>query len=138
MHFSSLEFEMIRSELADVVGDEFVSISEVDKLVYSTDWSWMPQMWLDRGQKPPSPDFIVHPADPQEISAVLKVANTYRIPVVPWGGGSGTQGGAVPVFGGILLDVKRLDRILEINKTNMTATAQCGVNGAIFERALNE
>src|SRR6478672_11842143 len=124
MHFSSLEFEMIRSELADVVGDEFVSISQVDKLVYATDWSWMPQMWIDRGQPPPSPDFIVHPANAQEISAVLKVANTYRIPVVPWGG--------------ILLDVKRLDQIVEISKTNLTATAQCGVNGAIFERALNE
>lgn len=138
MHFSPLEFEMIRSELADVVGDEFVSVSAVDKLVYATDWSWMPQMWLDRAQSPATPDFIVHPANAQEISAVLKIANTYKIPVVPWGGGSGTQGGAVPVFGGILLDVKRLDQILEINETNLTATAQCGVNGAIFERALNE
>ena len=46
---------MIRSELADVVGDEHVSVSAVDKLVYSTDWSWMPQMWLDRGQQPPAP-----------------------------------------------------------------------------------
>lgn len=129
---------MIRSELADVVGQEHVSVSPVDKLVYATDWSWMPQMWLDRALEPPSPDFIVHPADAAEISAVLKIANTYRIPVIPWGGGSGTQGGAVPVFGGILLDVKRLDRILEINPTNLTVTAQAGVIGAILERALNE
>ena len=88
MNFSPLEFEMIRSELADVVGDEFVSVSDVDKLVYATDWSWMPQMWLDRAQTPASPDFIVHPANAQEISAVLKIANTYKIPVVPWGGGA--------------------------------------------------
>lgn len=138
MNFSPLEFEMIRSELADAVGDEFVSVSETDKLAYSTDWWWMPQMWLDRAQTPPSPDFIVRPANAQEISAVLKVANTYRIPVIPWGGGSGTQGGAVPVFGGIILDVKRLDRILEINETNLTVTAQAGVNGAILEKALND
>lgn len=138
MHFSPLEFEMVRSELADMVGEEFVSVSDVDKLVYATDWSWMPQMWLDRAQTPPSPDFIVHPASPQEISGVLKIANTYRIPVIPWGGGSGTQGGTIPVFGGIVLDLKRLDQIPEINETNLTATAQCGVNGAIFERALNE
>lgn len=138
MPFSPLEFEMIRSELADAVGDEFVSVSDVDKLVYATDWWWMPQMWLDRAQTPPSPDFIVHPANAQEISAVLKVANAYRIPVVPWGGGSGTQGGAVPVFGGIILDVKRLDKILEINETNLTVTAEAGVNGAILEKALND
>ena len=42
--------EMIRSELAEIVGQEYVSVSESDKLVYSTDWAWMPQMWLDRGQ----------------------------------------------------------------------------------------
>lgn len=138
MALSPLEFEMIRSELADVVGDAYVSTSAVDKLVYATDWSWMPQMWLDRAQAPPSPDYIVHPADAHEISAVLKIANTYRIPVIPWGGGSGTQGGTVPVFGGIVLDVKRLDRILEINPTNLTVTAEAGVNGAILERALNE
>ena len=50
----------------------------------------MPQLWIDRGMPPPSPDFIVHPANAQEIAAVLKIANTYRIPVVPWGGGSFT------------------------------------------------
>ena len=79
-----------------MVGDGHVSISPVDKLVYATDWSWMPQMWLDRGQLPATPDFIVHPANAQEISAVLKIANTYRIPVVPWGGGSGTQAAQCP------------------------------------------
>jgi alkyldihydroxyacetonephosphate synthase len=41
--------EMIRTELAEIVGEDFVSMRESDKLVYSTDWSWMPQMWLDRG-----------------------------------------------------------------------------------------
>jgi alkyldihydroxyacetonephosphate synthase len=138
MPYSPLEFEMIRSELADVVGADYVATSPTEKLAYSTDWSWMPQMWLDRGQSPASPDFIVHPANPQEISAVLKIANAYRIPVIPWGGGSGTQGGAVPVFGGIILDVKRLDRIFEINTTNLTVTAEAGVNGAILEHALND
>lgn len=136
--FSPLEFEMIRSELADVVGEESVSTRATDKLIYAADWSWMPQMWMDRGQAPPSPDFIVHPADAEEISRILKIANAYRIPVVPWGGGSGTQGGGVPVFGGIMLDVKRLDKILDINEYSLTVTAQAGVNGSILERALND
>ncbi|MEJ2266536.1 MAG: FAD-binding protein [Anaerolineales bacterium] len=92
--------EMIRSELGEIVGHDYVSTEESDKLVYSTDWSWMPQMWLDRGKPLMTPDYIVHPGSAQEISEVLEVANKYRIPVVPWGGGSGTQGGALPVFGG--------------------------------------
>lgn len=138
MRLHGLEFEMILSELADVVGSEYVSTRAADKLVYATDWSWMPQMWLDRGLEPPSPDFIVHPGSPQEISRVLQIANVYRIPVVPWGGGSGTQGGAVPVYGGILLDVKRLDQIVETNETSLTVTAQAGLIGSVLERALND
>ena len=41
------------------------------------------------------------------------------MPVVPWGGGSGTQGGALPIHGGIVVDLKRLDRILEIDETSL-------------------
>ena len=70
----------------------------------------MPQMWLDRGQRLPTPDYIVHPASAEEISEIMLIANKYRIPVVPWGGGSGTQGGAAPIYGGIIVDLKRLDQ----------------------------
>lgn len=129
---------MLFSELEEVVGREHVSTLDTDRLVYSTDWSWMPQMWLDRGLRPGAPDFIVHPASAQEISEILKIANNYRIPVIPWGGGSGTQGGALPVYGGIILDLKRLNRILEINETSLYVTAQAGINGSQLEWALNE
>ncbi len=135
---TSLAAEMIETELADVVGPAHVSTRASDKLVYATDWSWMPQMWLDRGAPPPSPDWIIHPGSPEEISRLLTVANAYRLPVVPWGGGSGTQGGAAPIYGGILLDLKRLDRIGPINTTDLTVTAQAGVIGAVLEKALNE
>ncbi len=130
--------DMVLSELGDVVGPEHVSTRATDRLVYSTDWSWMPQMWLDRGQEPLAPDVIVHPASPQEISDILKIANVYRIPVIPWGGGSGTQGGTLPIFGGIMLDVKRLDRIFEIDQKALTVRAQAGINGSQLEWALNE
>ena len=130
--------EMIRSELEEIVGAEHVSTKESDKLVYSTDWSWMPQMWLDRGQSLPTPDYILHPSSSEEIAEIMLVANKYRIPVVPWGGGSGTQGGALPLFGGILIDTKRMDKILEIDEKSLTVTAQAGINGQQLEWALNE
>jgi alkyldihydroxyacetonephosphate synthase len=95
-------------------------------------------MWLDRGQPLPTPDFIVHPGSAEEIAEIMLIANKYRIPVVPWGGGSGTQGGALPLFGGILLDVKRMNRILEIDEKSLTVTAQAGINGEQLEWALNE
>lgn len=129
---------MLRSELEEIVGAPNVACGEVERLVYSTDWFWLPQMWLDRGESLQPPDFIVHPGSVEEVAAVLKVANAYRCPVVPWGGGSGTQGGAVPLFGGILLDTKRLDRILDIDETSHTVTAEAGIIGTRLEWALNE
>lgn len=133
-----IQLGMIHSELEEIVGRDYVSVKEADKLVYSVDWFWLPQMWLDRGQKLQTPDFIVHPGSVEEISEILKVANSYKIPVIPWGGGSGSQGGAVPVYGGIILDVKRLNKIIDLDEKSLTVTAQAGINGTQLEWAVNE
>ena len=133
-----IQNEMIRSELEDVVGQDFVSVDKTDKLIYSTDWSWMPQMWLDRGKELKPPDYIVHPGTPEEISEILEIANKYRIPVVPFGGGSGTQGGTLPIYGGIMVDLKRLDKIIEIDEKSLTVTAEAGIILSQLEWALNE
>jgi alkyldihydroxyacetonephosphate synthase len=130
--------EMVRSELEEVVGSEHISTEESDRLIYSCDWFWVPQMWLDRGQPLTMPDFVVHPGTVEEISAILEIAGKYKIPVIPWGGGSGTQGGALAIYGGIILDLKRLDRLIEINEQALTVTAQAGINGTQLEWALNE
>lgn len=133
-----LQLNMIHSELEEIVGRKYVSVKESDKLVYSTDWFWLPQMYLDRGQRLQAPDFIVHPGSVEEISEILKIANSYNIPVIPWGGGSGSQGGTVPVYGGIILDVKRLNKIMDIDEKSLTVTAQAGINGSQLEWAVNE
>lgn len=135
---NGIQQEMVRSELEEVVGQDFISVNEVDKLVYSADWSWMPQMWLDRGQRLATPDYIVHPSSAAEISAIMEIANKYRIPVIPWGGGSGTQGGALPIYGGIIVDLKRLDKVIEIDEKSLTVTAESGIILAQLEWMLNE
>ena len=135
---SRFQQEMIRSELEEVVGPDFIATGEAEKLVYSVDWSWMPQMWLDRGEMLRPPDYIVHPGSVKEISDILIIANKYRLPVIPWGGGSGTQGGALPIYGGIVVDMKRLNKIIEIDETSLKVTAQAGINGSQLEWALNE
>ena len=135
---TGVQLGMIHSELEEIVGHDFVSVKEADKLVYSVDWFWLPQMWLDRGQRLQTPDFIVHPGSVEEIAEIVKVANSYKLPVIPWGGGSGSQGGVVPVYGGIILDVKRLNKIIDINEKSLTVTAQAGINGTQLEWAVNE
>lgn len=73
------------------------------------------------------PDVVVKPADAKEISQIMKLANEYMVPVTPRAAGSGLSGGAVPVYGGILLSVERMNRILEIDKENLMAVVEPGV-----------
>ena len=122
--------DMILTELEDAVGRENCSMREIDKIAHGVDYFWLSRMWADRGLRMPEADVIVSPKDAQETSAVLKIANYYKIPVTTWGGGGGTQGGALPVAGGILLDTKRMNRIYDVNTESLYI--ECGT-GAIYK-----
>ena len=127
----SYMFDMILFELQDIVGKDNVSTKHSDREVYSIDYFWVPEMYHDRQKGRniirPAADFIVHPADSDQVSRILKVANTYKIPVTVWGGGSGSQGGALPLCGGIILDTKRMDKIHEIDLNSMTVKVDTGI-----------
>jgi alkyldihydroxyacetonephosphate synthase len=129
---------MLTSELANIVGGENISVRETDKVAYSCDNYWIPRLWIDRGRKCAAPDVIVHVENREQISLVLQLANQHRIPVIPWGGGSGSQGGALPVRGGIILDLKKINRLLEINPQSMTYTTECGIIQQTLEWELNK
>ncbi|MCL4854724.1 MAG: FAD-binding oxidoreductase, partial [Bryobacteraceae bacterium] len=128
--------EFLYTELADVVGRENVSTSEADRIAYSCDYYWVPELWIDRGRRSPEPDVIVHPRSAEEVSRICRIASKYGIPLTTWGGGSGSQGGALPIHGGIVLDTKKLNRILEIDKTSLTVTAETGIIMQHLEWAL--
>jgi len=135
---SDLQLKMILHELASVVGREHVVTDPADLMPYGVDFFWVPRMLIDRGRLPPLPDAVVLPGTVEQVSALVRLANVYHIPVVPWGGGSGSQGGAMPMYGGMVMDLKRLNQIVEINQANGTVTAQAGINGYDLENALNE
>ncbi len=131
-------FTQVLTELEDAVGRENCSTRVIDKVTHSVDYFWLSRMWADRGREMPQADFVVSPKDAKEVSKVLKIANYYKIPVTTWGGGGGTQGGAIPVCGGILLDTKRMNQIYDFNEKGMYI--ECGA-GAIYkhiEWAANE
>ncbi|HAZ02798.1 MAG: alkylglycerone-phosphate synthase [Bacteroidetes bacterium GWF2_42_66] len=139
---NSYMFDMILFELQDIAGKEHVSTRTSDKEVYSIDYFWISEMWHDRQAGRdiirPMADFIVHPANAEEVSKVLKVANNYKIPVTTWGGGSGSQGGALPVFGGIILDTKRMDKIYKIDEKSMTVEVGTGIIHQTLEWELEQ
>ena len=84
------------------------------------------------------PDVVVTPRSDEEVADVVRIANQHRVPVVPWGGGSGTQGASIPTHGGIVIDLTRMDRIVDIDEDSLTVTAEAGVNGRRLETELNQ
>jgi glycolate oxidase len=84
------------------------------------------------------PDAVILPETTQEISRVLAYAEKQKVPVTPRGAGTGLSAGCTPVDGGIVIDLKRMRRIVEINRGNMTARVEAGVVLADFYRAVEK
>lgn len=79
------------------------------------------------------PHLAVRARNEQEIAAVLRLASEYGVPVVPRGAGTGKSGGAIPFYGGVVLDTTRLKSIVEIDKENLLAVVQPGVITGEFQ-----
>jgi glycolate oxidase len=82
------------------------------------------------------PDAVALPRSTKSVAAILRFANRHRIPVTPRGAGHGYVGGCVPVRGGIVLSLERMNRIREINAADFVAVVQPGVNTKIFQEAV--
>lgn len=105
------------TELQEAIGPEKVLSSPIDLIAYSFDGTFEQHV----------PDVVVLPEANEEVAAVVRVASRYGLPVVPRGMSSGLAGGSIPIGGGIVLSLTRMNRILEIDRENMTATVQAGV-----------
>ena len=105
---------------------------------YVADTYWKALQAQAAGAPLGRPDVVVKPRSDDEVATVVRIGNLHRVPVVPWGGGSGTQGASIPTFGGIVIDLTGMDRILEIDEDSLTVTAEAGVNGQRLEAELNK
>ena len=127
----------VKAALAAAVGAGAVSTAPDDLDAYTADTYWPALAATAAGAPLARPEIVVRPRTEEDVAAVLAAADEQRTPVVAWGGGSGTQGGALAVHGGIVLDLRSLDRIVDVDETSMTVTAQAGVNGRRLESELN-
>jgi glycolate oxidase len=82
------------------------------------------------------PDAVVLPRTAQQVSEIVKLANRTKVPIVPRAGGTGLADGAVPLRGGIVVDVKRMDQIKEVDLGNNTVTVGPGINMQTLNRQL--
>jgi glycolate oxidase len=107
------------------------SIEALQSIVGSANLFTAPEELLeyshDATEKQALPWAVARPATASEVSAILRLANQERVPVVPRGAGTGMSGGAVPARGGIVLSLERMNRILEIDEDNLIAVVEPGV-----------
>jgi glycolate oxidase len=111
-----------------LVGPEQVLTGEEERWCYAYDATDLARL----------PDLVVFPGSAAEISQIVQWANLYRFPVVPRGAGSGRAGGAVPLAGGVVLVLTRLNRILEIDTDDLVAVVEPGVITGQLKKAVEE
>lgn len=124
----------ILDKLIDISGKKNV-LTDLEKIeAYSYDET-------PKEQYAHMPEVVVTPTSTEEIAEIVKLANIELVPITPRGAGSGLSGGAIPVYGGIVLSVEKMNKILDIDYKNMMMTLEPGVvtneiNELIAEKGL--
>jgi len=116
----------IIEKLKQIVGEENIKTDTADLYIYGSDSSV---------HSAPA-DVVLRPNTIEQVQEIMRIANAEKIPVVPRGAGSGMSGHAVPIDGGIVLDMKRMNRIIEIRPADMLAKVEPGVVDDDLNRAL--
>jgi FAD/FMN-containing dehydrogenase/ferredoxin len=110
--------------------------SQGERMLYSRDQSEIPR-FLKAFAFKTNPDAVVQPLSVEALSALVRHASSEGLAVVPRGSGSSPFGGSVPVTGGIVVDMCRMDGILEVDTENKTATVQAGARWADIDHVLS-
>jgi glycolate oxidase len=116
--------KIVIEDLAAIVGAGNVSTAKNDRITHS----------YDATQERHLPAVVVYAETADQVSEVVRLANRYRLPVLPRGAGSGFTGGTLPTHGGIVLVLTRMDRIIDIDSDNLVAEVEPGVVTATLQR----
>ncbi|MFC7098327.1 FAD-binding oxidoreductase [Halobaculum marinum] len=115
--------------LSSILSPDRVSTTTADRDHHGRDWGTPPE-------EAAPPDVVVWPESTAEVSAVLAAATERDIPVTPFAAGTGIEGNAVPVRGGISLDLTRMDTVLEVRPEDAQIDVEPGVVGAAVDEAV--
>jgi glycolate oxidase subunit GlcD len=122
----SLIAQGVIKELTRIVGRDNILHDRKDLIAYSYDATPRQEM----------PEVIVFPRSTADVSAIMKVAQREKLPVIARGAGTNLSGGTVPIMGGIILEMSRMNRILEIDTANRRAVVEPGVVNLDLQNAL--
>jgi len=109
-----------------IVGEKHFTSAREDLMCYSYDGTGMEYM----------PSAVAFPGSAAEICSIMEIADHELFPVIPRGAGTGMTGGSLPVEGGLVLVMNRLNRILEIDRENQVAVVEPGVITGQFQAAV--
>jgi FAD/FMN-containing dehydrogenase len=118
----------ILESLVEILGDRGVSNSPEELWFYSRDPGVL---------TPHLPDYVVAPETTQQVQKVVRLANRERIPIVPMGNGMALTGLVIPLKGGIVMDMKRMNKILEVNEKARYAVVEGGTSQGVTTIAAN-
>jgi glycolate oxidase len=118
----------VLKKLQAIVGEKYLTIAKEDLLCYSYDGTGMEYM----------PSAVAFPGSAEEVCRIMQLANETPFPVIPRGAGTGMTGGSLPVEGGLILAMSRLNRILEIDRENQVAVVEPGVITGQFQTAVKQ
>ncbi len=131
--------ERTLAALREIVGE--ISTGKYDRVTHAFGKSYPDLVRLRKGEIDNPPDVVVYPVSAEEVAAILRLAEKERLAVIPFGGGTSVVGGVEPLTGGlratITLDLRRMNRLLNVDEVSLTATAQAGIFGPQLEEALN-
>ncbi|MGW8814972.1 FAD-binding oxidoreductase [Gordonia terrae] len=132
----------VRDQISEIVGADNVSDADAARVQHTRGYSTPDILRLRAGDADDAPDLVVYPGDHDEVVAILRLCSERRIAVVPFTGGTSVVGGLTPdrsgVAGVISLDLRRLDRVVEIDEISRMATLEAGLRGPAAEALLRE
>jgi alkyldihydroxyacetonephosphate synthase len=127
----------LAADLSELVGAERVLAGAQARRQHPGDMSWLTYVHARYGRPLNRQDVVVFPDSTAQVSAILEFAARRGVPVTPAGGESGVQGAANATCGGILLNLRRMGRIRELDRKSLTCSVEAGMNVKAFEEQLN-
>jgi len=114
--------------LRQTVGNDRLSLDEAQRWTYG----------YDNSRRHALPDAVVFPVTHDEVAAIARLCNEHRLPLTARGRGTGTTGGAIPVQGGLVMSLERMDRIIETDPVNRLMRVEPGVTNQAVQQAAAE
>ncbi len=135
---SRLNLERVVAQLSEIVGRQWVSTSLADQVAYSRDQWPKSLIQLRAGNFPVYKSAVVWPGTPTEVAEIVKFCAGEGIALTPVGGGSAVTGASAPSEVGVVLDLKRLNKIRSLNARSKWAEVEAGIVGYHLEEELQQ